>query len=41
MHHHNEEDAWWNNIPYEIECKGERGILTILLETKLFYNRKY
>jgi hypothetical protein len=23
MHHHNEEDAWWNNIPYEIECKGE------------------
>jgi hypothetical protein len=23
MHHHNEEDAWWNSIPYEIECKGE------------------
>ena len=23
MHHHNEEDAWWNNIPYEVECKGE------------------
>ena len=21
--HHNYEDAWWNNIPYEIECKGE------------------
>jgi hypothetical protein len=23
MHHHNEEDAWWNNISYEIECKRE------------------
>jgi hypothetical protein len=23
MHHHTNEDAWWNNIPYEIECKGE------------------
>jgi hypothetical protein len=23
MHHHNDEDAWWNNIPYEIECNGE------------------
>jgi hypothetical protein len=22
MHHYNE-DAWWNNTPYEIECKGE------------------
>ena len=21
--HHNYEDAWWNNTPYEIECKGE------------------
>lgn len=21
--HHNDEDAWWNNIPYEIECRGE------------------
>jgi hypothetical protein len=22
--HHNDEDAyWWNNTPYEIECKGE------------------
>ncbi|HYJ01847.1 MAG TPA: hypothetical protein VEW92_06505 [Nitrososphaeraceae archaeon] len=21
--HHNYEDSWWNNIPYEIECKGE------------------
>ena len=21
--HHNYEDAWWNRIPYEIECKGE------------------
>ena len=21
--HHNYEDAWWNNIPYEIECIGE------------------
>jgi hypothetical protein len=21
--HHNYEDAWWNNIPYEIECNGE------------------
>ena len=19
----NEEDGWWNTIPYEIECKGE------------------
>ena len=19
----NEEDTWWNNTPYEIECKGE------------------
>ena len=23
MHHHNEEDAWWNNIPYEIECSDK------------------
>ena len=22
MHHH-DEDAWWNRIPNEIECKGE------------------
>jgi hypothetical protein len=21
--HHNYEDSWWNNISYEIECKGE------------------
>ena len=21
--HHNFEDAWGNNIPYEIECNGE------------------
>ena len=21
--HHNDEDAWWNNISYELECKGE------------------
>jgi hypothetical protein len=21
--HHNDEDSWWNNTPYEIECKGE------------------
>ena len=21
--HHNDQDAWWNNTPYEIECKGE------------------
>ena len=21
--HHNDEDAWWKNTPYEIECKGE------------------
>jgi len=21
--HHNYEDAWWNNTPHEIECKGE------------------
>ena len=21
--HHNYKDTWWNNIPYEIECKGE------------------
>ena len=21
--HHNDEDAWLNNTPYEIECKGE------------------
>ena len=21
--HHNYEDTWWNNTPYEIECKGE------------------
>ena len=21
--HHNYENAWWNSIPYEIECKGE------------------
>ena len=21
--HRNYEDAWWNNIPYEIECNGE------------------
>ena len=21
--HHNDEDAWWNNTPYELECKGE------------------
>ena len=41
MHHNDYEDAWWNNISSEIECKEERGILTILLETKLFYNRKY
>ena len=21
--HHNDENAWWKNIPYEIEYKGE------------------
>jgi hypothetical protein len=21
--HHNDEDAWWTSIPYEIECKGD------------------
>ena len=21
--HHNHDDSWWNNTPYEIECKGE------------------
>ena len=23
MHHNDYEDAWWNNISSEIECKGE------------------
>ena len=27
MHHHNDEDAWWNNIPYEIECNGEKNAM--------------
>jgi hypothetical protein len=29
MHHHNEEDAWWNKIPYDIECKGEKNAMII------------
>ena len=23
MHQNDDEDAWWNKIPYELKCKGE------------------